>query len=82
MRSTVEITLYPSAEDYLPPIESFIERINGYDDFEVLTTPTATIICGEHGALMEMISVATQDHRQEIGLGFFVMKLLPGYEAI
>ena len=82
MRSTVEITIYPSAEDYLPPIKSFIDRINSYDDFHIQTTPTATIICGEHKALMDMISVATQNHRQEIGLGFFVMKLLPGYEAI
>lgn len=82
MRSTIEITLYPSAEDYLPPIQSFIDRINRYDDFQVQTTPTATIICGEHGALMNMISVSTRDHRQEIGLGFFVIKLLPGYEAI
>jgi uncharacterized protein YqgV (UPF0045/DUF77 family) len=82
MHSTVEITLYPSAEDYLPPIESFIDRINSYDHFQIQTTPTATIICGEHNALMDMISVATLNHRQEIGLGFFVMKLLPGYEAI
>ena len=82
MRSTVEITIYPSAEDYLPPIKSFIDRINSYDDFQIQTTPTATIICGEHNALMDMISLATQNHRQEIGLGFFVMKLLPGYEAI
>lgn len=82
MISTLEITLYPNNEDYLTPIRSFIERVNRYSsDFKIQTFPTATIVMGDHDQLMAMIAETTKAHRQEFGMGPFVMKLIPGYQA-
>ena len=82
MISTLEITLYPNEQDYLTPIRSFIDRLNQYkDQFEIQTFPTATIVVGDHDLLMSVISEATKAHREAFGMGPFVMKLIPGYEA-
>lgn len=79
---TAEISLYPSDQDFIPPIDSFIARLNRYDDVKVQTFPTATIVVGEHDTVMDIIKHETKAHREEFGMGIFVTKLIPGYEAL
>ena len=79
---TAEISLYPNDQDFIPPIDSFIARLNGYDDVKVKTFPTATIVVGEHDTVMDIIKRETKAHREEFGMGIFVTKLIPGYEAL
>jgi len=82
MLSTVEISLYPNDKDFIPPIKSFIARLNKYPEFKIQTFPTATIVMGEHYHLMRVLAEETKAHRQEHGMGIFVMKLIPEYEAL
>lgn len=79
---TAEISLYPNDQDFIPPIDAFIARLNRYDNVKVQTFPTATIVVGEHDTVMDIIKRETKAHREEFGMGIFVTKLIPGYEAL
>lgn len=83
MQLTAEITLYPNQEDFIPPIDSFIARLNQYTDkVKVQTFPTATIVQGDYDQVMQLLTVEMKAHREEFGMGPFVVKFLAGYEAL
>ena len=83
MQLTAEITLYPNQTDFIPPIDSFIARLNQYtDSIKVLTMPTATIVQGDYDEVMHMLTVEMKAHREAFGMGPFIVKFLAGYEAL
>ena len=79
---TIETSLYPNSENFIPPIESFIARLNNYGGVKVKTFPTATIVQGEYDLVMDMLKAEMKPHREQHGMGVFVTKFLPGYEAL
>lgn len=81
MMMTVEISMYPVREDYLPPIDAFIASLNAYPDLEVETTPTATRVLGEYGHVMDVLRETMEQSYEQFGTSVFVTKFLPGYEA-
>lgn len=82
MRVSVDISLYPNNENFIPPIQDFIEALNRYDDVLVRTFATATIIQGDFDRVMDILKVEIKAHREKHGMGVFVTKFLPGYEAL
>ena len=44
MQVTIDISMYPNREDFIPPIESFIKKINKFDNLKVTTFPTSTVV--------------------------------------
>ena len=78
MRITVEISLYPLNENFVPPISDFIKRLKGYDGLEVVTNATSTQIVGEHAYVFEVLSKETAITFAS-GNSIFVMKIL-GFE--
>ena len=46
MLLSAEISMYPLAESYIPPIDAFIEKLNSYAGLKVETFPTCTVIIG------------------------------------
>ena len=81
MKLTVEISMYPLADNYLDPIRSFIEQLNSYPGLQVSTYPTATVLVGEHDALMDAIKDALAWSQSRFGTSVFVTKFITGYEA-
>jgi len=81
MQLSVEITLYPLQDDYLPIIKACIAKINSFDGLDVNTVPTATIVVGEYGAVMAMLTDVIAWSYTTYGKCVFVTKFLPGYEA-
>ena len=79
---TAEISLYPNNQDFIPPIDSFIARLNSYDGVKVQTFPTATIVQGEYDLVMDILKAEMKPHRERHGMGIFVTKFSPGYEAL
>jgi len=79
---TAEISLYPNNEDFIPPIKSFIGRLNTYKDVQVQTFPTATIVMGDYDRVMDILKTEMKPHREAFGMGIFVCKFIPGYEAL
>lgn len=81
MQLSIELTLYPLQDDYLPIIQATIKKLNSYDNIEVNTFPTATILIGEYQATMNALSDCIAWSYTEYGKCVFVAKFLPGYEA-
>ena len=79
---TIEISLYPNNENFIPPIDSFIARLNSYGGVKVKTFPTATIVQGEYDLVMDILKAEMKLHREQHGMGVFVTKFIPGYEAL
>lgn len=81
MKLTVEISMYPLREDFVPPIRAFIEKLNSYVGLQVSTFATATIVVGEHDVVMDALGDALRWSQQQFGRTVFVTKFITGYEA-
>lgn len=80
MMLTVEISMYPFQEDYRTPILAFIERLNTQAGLRVQTTATATMIVGEHKAVMNVLTEMFAWSHEKLGKAVFVTKFIPGFE--
>ncbi|MGH1370867.1 MAG: hypothetical protein ACRBBW_02445 [Cellvibrionaceae bacterium] len=81
MQVSIDISLYPNQENFIPPIKDFIEQLNQYSDIDVQTFPTATIVIGDFDRVMDILKIEIKTYREKHGMGVFVTKILPGYEA-
>jgi hypothetical protein len=41
--------MYSNREDFIPPIQGFIERINQFDNLKITIFPASTVVQGEYG---------------------------------
>jgi len=78
MHVAVELSLYPLADDFIPPILTFIERLKTQPGLSVVTNSMSTQVSGDLDAVFDAL-------RTEIGRSFagprravFVMKVLGG----
>jgi uncharacterized protein YqgV (UPF0045/DUF77 family) len=78
MRTAVEISLYPLAAEYVPPIKDFIERLRRHPGLEVVTNAMSTQVAGEHGAVFAALEAETRASFATGGRAVFVMKVLGG----
>ena len=80
MRAAVEISMYPLAGDYRPPIQDFIDRLNLYPELQVLTNTLSTQIWGD---LARVMAILADEMRRATGGPqlVFVLKVLPGLAA-
>ena len=78
MYVAVELSLYPLADEFIPPILDFIERLRVRPGLAVVTNSMSTQVSGEFEAVFDAL-------RAEMGRSFehnrravFVMKVLGG----
>ena len=77
MRAAVEISMYPLAGEYIPPIQAFIDRLNTYSELQVLTNTLSTQIWGELDRVMAILGQEMQRSATSGPQLIFVMKVLP-----
>lgn len=82
MLLSAEISMYPLAENYIPPIDAFIEKLNSYAGLKVETFPTCTVIMGEQERVMEVLQDAMVWSHEKYGKAIFVTKFIFDYEAL
>ena len=46
MRISVEISMYPLKDEYIPGIQAFIDRLNKYPELKVITNTMSTQVFG------------------------------------
>ena len=80
MYMTAEISMYPLREDYIPPIDAVIEKLNSFPDLRVQTFATGTTLGGEFEAVMRAVSETIAWSHAEHGKAVFVAKFIPGYQ--
>lgn len=80
MRAAVDISMYPLAGDYRPPIQDFIDRLNTHPGLIVRTNALATQIWGELDRVMAILTEEMTRSAAAAGAPqlVFVMKVLPG----
>ncbi|MCS5588258.1 MAG: thiamine-binding protein [Porticoccaceae bacterium] len=82
MQVTIDISMYPNREDFIPPIKGFIERINQFDALKITTFPTSTVVQGEYGQAMQAVQETITDCQREFNRAVYVIKIIPDYEAL
>jgi uncharacterized protein YqgV (UPF0045/DUF77 family) len=82
MDVTIDVSMYPNREDFIPPIQGFIERINQFDNLKITTFPTSTVVQGEYGHTMGAVQDTIADCYKEFNMAVYVIKVIPGYKAL
>jgi uncharacterized protein YqgV (UPF0045/DUF77 family) len=75
MKTSIEISYYPLNQEYIPPIQNFIDRINTYPKLVVRTNTMSTQIFGEYKDIMTAL---TNEIEKSFDLphSVFVMKII------
>jgi uncharacterized protein YqgV (UPF0045/DUF77 family) len=78
MKIVAEISMYPLKEQYIPPIQEFINLLNTYKDIKLITTATSTTVSGDYLPTMQLLAVEMQRSHEKVGQAIFVCKFLNG----
>jgi uncharacterized protein YqgV (UPF0045/DUF77 family) len=76
MRVAVDISLYPLADDFIPPIQDVIRRLNTHDSIEVVTNPMSTQLRGEYDDVMAALSQEVKTTFENSPKVVFAIKIL------
>jgi uncharacterized protein YqgV (UPF0045/DUF77 family) len=72
----VEISLYPLNQQYIPPIQDFIDRLNADHRLKVVTNSMSTQVFGDYDAVMQALSRELRPTFEDNEKAVFVMKVL------
>ena len=78
MQLSVEISLYPLKDEYIPTIQAFIDRVNQHPGLEVITNTMSTQIFGDYDTVMNTLSTEMRISFEKHGKGIFVCKFING----
>lgn len=78
MKISVEISLYPLADEYVPAIDQFIKSLYNYDGLHVHTTHLSTILVGEYDTVMKALRNEVLSTLHNTNQASFVLKILKG----
>lgn len=76
MRVAVDISLYPLADDFIPPIKDVIERLNANSSVEVATNKMSTQIRGEYDVVMAALNQEIKKTFDQCPKAVFAIKIL------
>ncbi|EAW32273.1 hypothetical protein GP2143_13496 [marine gamma proteobacterium HTCC2143] len=78
MDVSVEVSMYPLKDEYIPAIQSFIDRVNTYPELHVLTNTMSTQLFGEFDFLMDVMRDEMRRSYETFGRAIFVCKFIQG----
>ena len=78
MKVSVEISLYPLDQNYIPPIQAFIDSLNSYTELKVIENTLSTQVYGDYARVFEILNTEMQRTHQHTPKAAFVMKVLHG----
>jgi len=76
MEISVEISKYPLADDYIPAIKTFIERLNTIDGLTVVTNTMSTQVFADHDLVMNTLRDEMKLSWETFGKAIFVCKFI------
>lgn len=82
MKLSIEITMYPLEDKYLPIIENFIEHLKSYNDIKLEVFPTSTVIVGDFDTVIDILSSSIKWSVNNKDKAVFITKFLPNYQAL
>jgi uncharacterized protein YqgV (UPF0045/DUF77 family) len=76
MELSVEISKYPLADDYIPAIKNFIERLNKVAGLRVISNTMSTQVFGDYELVMDTIKNEMRYSFETYGKAIFVCKFI------
>ena len=76
MKASVDISLYLLADEYIPAIKEFIERVEKYPEVAVVRNDLSTQLYGNYELIMALLKVEVRLSWEKYGKSIFVIKLL------
>ena len=78
MDVSVEICLYPLNNEYIPPIQDFIDRVNDAEGLTFKTNVMSTQVFGNYEKVMSCLTAQMKETFEKHGKNVFIMKVFPG----
>ena len=76
MEMSVDISLYPLSDDYIPAIQEFIDRIANVPGILIKRNDLATQLFGDYDIIMDALRDEIRRSWETHGKGIFVIKFL------
>ena len=76
MKASVDISLYPLKDEYIPAIKEFIDRVQRYPEITVVRNDLSTQLYGNYELIMDLLKVEVRLSWEKYGKSIFVIKLL------
>jgi uncharacterized protein YqgV (UPF0045/DUF77 family) len=76
MKITVDISMYPLSEDYVPPIKAFIHQLRVFPGVEIVTNQLSTQLTGEFAAVTTALNACMKESMADSGRVVFVARFL------
>jgi len=76
MELSVEISKYPLADEYIPAIKSFIERLQAVEGLSVVPNTMSTQVFGDYDLVMDTLKQEFKWSYEKFGKAIFVCKFI------
>ena len=78
MQLSVEISMYPLKDDFIPAIQAFIDRLNSHPELTVITNTMSTQVFGDYDLVMDVMKQEIRRAYDTYGRAIFVCKFIDG----
>lgn len=78
MQLSVEVSLYPLKDEYVPTVVEFIERLRQYDGLRVIGNTMSTQVFGEYDLVTDVLREEMRRSFATQGRAIFVCKFIDG----
>jgi len=76
MRVAVDISLYPIRDEFIPPIDDVISRLNQHSSIEVKTNAMSTQLFGEYDDVMSVLHKEIMATFEDLPTAVFAIRIL------
>ncbi|MCH8866931.1 MAG: hypothetical protein IID58_08780 [Proteobacteria bacterium] len=76
MELSVDISKYPLADDYIPAIKDFIERLHAIEGLSVVVNTMSTQVFGDYDLVMNSLKEEIRRSYEQFGKAIFVCKFI------
>ena len=76
MKASVDISLYPLADEYIPAIKEFIDTVQQYPEVAVIRNDLSTQLYGDYEQIMDLLKIEVRLSWEKYGKSIFVIKFL------
>ena len=76
MELSVEISKYPLADDYIPAIKDFIDRLHAIEGLSVAVNTMSTQVFGDYDLVMDSLKEEIRRSYEQFGKVIFVCKFI------
>lgn len=76
MELSVEISKYPLADDYIPAIKDFIDRLHAIEGLSVVGNTMSTQVFGDYDLVMDTLKEEIRRSYEQFGKAIFVCKFI------